>query len=209
MNSPNFKDLTGQTFGRLIVIFQAGKDRYNYALWETKCSCGNKRIVNGRDLRAGDTTSCGCAKRERIIARSTTHGLTKGGRLPLGYVSWSGAKNRCLNPNNKSFRLYGGRGITMCKRWSDSFEAFIADMGNPPSRRHSLDRFPNQDGNYEPCNCRWATAKQQSDNQRTNRILEFQGKRQNVAQWALELGIRYGTLRQRLRRSWPIERALS
>lgn len=117
-------------------------------------------------------------------------------------------KRRCYNPNAINYKDYGGRGIVMCDTWRDSFEAFYADMGEPPTPRHSIDRYPDRDGNYESGNCRWATSKEQSDNSTNTRVLSFNGLTMNVTEWARHLGIRQSTLSKRLA-EWPVERALS
>jgi hypothetical protein len=115
-------------------------------------------------------------------------------------------KNRCHNPANKDFSDYGGRGIIVCKRWRDSFENFFADMGPRPSPKHSLDRYPDNDGNYEPKNVRWATPRQQHQNTRYNRIIRFDGRQQWATAWAQELGFNPQTIAERIKRGWPAER---
>lgn len=114
---------------------------------------------------------------------------------------------RCLNPRSEKWPQYGGRGIAVCQRWQESFEAFLADMGEPPPD-HSLDRIDN-DGPYSPENCRWATNNQQARNKSTNRVLTYQGKSQTLAEWAEELGLPRNTIQTRLRLGWSVERALS
>jgi hypothetical protein len=126
-----------------------------------------------------------------------------------GYDTWRNMKSRCGNPRNARYADYGGRGITVCDRWKNSFENFIADMGLPPSPAHSIERGDNSRG-YEPGNCRWATDVEQTNNQRSNVLIEYDGKTQTIAQWARELGINYQTLRQRIQRyGWSVERAFS
>lgn len=119
---------------------------------------------------------------------------------------WLGVKQRCLNPKNPQFARYGGRGIEICERWL-SFQNFYADMGEPPGGL-TIERIDN-DGNYEPSNCRWATRREQQNNRSVNRFIEFRGQRQTVAQWADELGIHRNTLEQRLDADWAIDRALA
>jgi hypothetical protein len=116
------------------------------------------------------------------------------------YIIWAALKQRCINPKDKKFKSYGAKGISVCKRWRDSFHAFIADMGDRPSKEHSIDRFPNNDGNYEPGNCRWATRKEQARNKRNNVLVDYQGKRQCLMAWSDETGIHHATLTARLKR---------
>jgi hypothetical protein len=134
---------------------------------------------------------------------NATHGLTKS----TEYGSWCAMKARCCNPKTPHFHLYGGRGITVCDRWLNSFENFLADMGAKPSKAHSLDRIDNSRG-YEPGNCRWATGTMQCRNRRDNRVIEFGGAKRTVAEWAERLGVKYFTLMMRIRRVGA-EKALS
>lgn len=163
------KDLRGQIFGRLTVIEYVGIINGNLR-WKCKCSniiggvekCGNETVVNGRDLLARNTTSCGCYQRECNSINHMTHG--KEGTIE--YMIWSSMLQRCINKNYKQYHRYGGRGITVCDRWLNSFENFYADMGDRPEGM-SIDRRDN-DGNYEPSNCRWATKTEQSRNRCNN-----------------------------------------
>jgi hypothetical protein len=163
--------LTGLRFGRLVVKARGErKASSTQATWICQCDCGNVCTVIGQVLRLGHTQSCGCIHSEMVAARNRknkTHGLTINGITPE-YRAWSALKNRCYNKSNKDFRKYGGRGISVCQRWADSFMAFFEDMGPRPSKRHSIDRI-NNDGNYEPGNCRWATPKEQVNNRRCSR----------------------------------------
>lgn len=121
------------------------------------------------------------------------------------YRSWAAMKSRCLNPNDSSYANYGGRGIRVCVRWMD-FQAFLADMGEPPPGM-TLDRERN-DGNYEPGNCRWATKLQQQNNMRSNRLVEFEGRTHTIAEWSRKIGLPTHVIRKRLNRGWSIQTAL-
>ncbi len=155
------KDHTNKKYGRLTAICQTGI-RDGHATWEFICECGNKvvRRVSHVTGHRG-TSSCGCLPKER----ATKHGHVADGKIPSEYRIWSGIKARCLNENSSAYASYGGRGITMCDRWHDSFENFLADMGTRPSSKHSVDRIDN-DGDYSPTNCHWATATEQARNKR-------------------------------------------
>jgi hypothetical protein len=139
---------------------------------------------------------------------SVTHGHTRGHAMTPEYTAWMSMRRRCEDPRGPMFRHYGGRGISVCRRWRKSFEAFLADVGPRPSPLHSLDRIDN-DRNYEPGNVRWATRIEQASNKRTSRLIEYRGRTQTAAAWARELGILYNTVLERLKRGWPAARSLS
>lgn len=151
-------DLSGQRYGSLVGISRAAiKNKRTY--WNCRCDCGSDCVVDAGHLRSGHTTSCGCVRRATI--GNLKHGQSKS----LEYLIWNGMRQRCSNPKNSHFRYYGGRGIRVCDQWQASFENFIADMGAKPSPKHTIDRI-NNEGNYEPGNCRWATYSQQNKNRR-------------------------------------------
>lgn len=159
------KDMAGRKYGRAFVVSQAASDRTRNAMWNCLCDCGNNFTTMGKSLRNGFTKSCGCLNTEtRILMCKSraTHGRSK---KCSEYSAWLGMKARCYNPKNIKFKHYGGRGIEVCSSWMESFSNFIKDVGNKPSKFHSLDR-KKVDGNYEPGNVRWATPKEQSNNRR-------------------------------------------
>jgi hypothetical protein len=148
------------------------------------CDCGNVSIVASWNLVSGGTVSCGCYLKEISLKHSLTHGQNRKGNTSKEYRAWQAMKARCDNEKDPCYPDYGGRGIVVCERWLNSFENFFADMGKKPSVNHSLDRFPDMNGNYCPENCRWATQLQQAGNKRNNSWLEHNGKRMIQADWA-------------------------
>jgi hypothetical protein len=158
-------DMTGERFGRLRVIGRSPENNaQRRALWECVCDCGNTTVLPRKDLTTGNTRSCGCFARDWTVEKHTVHGRS---RTPE-YHAWKNMRQRCLNPNHPNYHHYGGRGVTICDQWLDSFAAFLADVGERPAPGLSLDRIDN-DGNYEPGNVRWATQSQQIRNQRPRR----------------------------------------
>lgn len=190
-------DLTGQLFGSLRAL-RRDENASGAVRWMCACVCGVEYSVAACNLKSGHCRSCGCVGRETRRAASTTHGLTR----TREYQSWNAMKSRCENSDVKEYRYYGGRGIRVCDRWRESFEAFLADMGPRPAGT-TLDRFPNGDGNYEPGNCRWATDVEQARNRRGNRIVAGA----TLAQVAETSGIARSTIKNRLARGWSVERA--
>lgn len=146
----------GMVFGRLTVLSKDGSD--DSFMWKCRCSCGRERIIYKYSLTNGVTRSCGCLRTETTISRSSRHGFCPRGKVSSTYRVWTHIKGRCFNPTDSAYANYGGRGITMCPEWEASFETFLADMGPKPPRL-TIDRV-NNDGNYEPSNCRWATPKE-------------------------------------------------
>jgi hypothetical protein len=161
-----FIDLTGHRSGRLVVLSQAAKSKGRNLRWLCLCDCGKELVCLGHNMRNGTTTSCGCYRLETTAEIRAKYLTKHGKRHTAEYYVWRGAKSRCFNPKDKAYKNYGGRGITMCAEWRNSFKAFFLSMGPRPSGKHSIDRFPNNDGNYEPGNVRWATCLQHWRKQR-------------------------------------------
>ena len=163
-------DLTGKRFGRWVVVGLSEKSAR--VKWLCVCDCGAQKEVLAFSLTSGDSKSCGCFNKQRTSEYHTTHGLSK---TPT-YRIWHGMKQRCLNPNCNGYHNYGGRGITVCASWKNSFENFLDDMGERPFLGAELDRI-NNNGNYEKSNCRWVSKKQNANNRRSNRpVMRSDGK---------------------------------
>lgn len=174
--------------------------------WLCRCECGVERVVRQDRLRSGRSKSCGCLKVRLHRVLKTTHGMN---RSPTHY-SWLNMISRCRVESFPDFHNYGGRGITVCDRWQapDGFVAFLADMGERPAGT-TLDRFPDNDGNYEPGNCRWATKKEQSRNKRASKYITYAGETLPLVEWAKRTGIPRSRLHMRLyAHDWPVAQAL-
>lgn len=204
------EDFAGRRFGRLVVVellpyAGPGKGR----LWRCQCDCGNEHTASSGNLRKGHIASCGCLYRESIGNRSRTHGK----RQSVEYRCWTHIKTRCCNPRSKSYPNYGGRGISVCPEWLSSFETFYSDMGPRPSGKDSIERIDNN-GNYEPSNCRWATSQEQRANQRQRRItyritLTHNDETLPLPEWSERTGISIDSIRARLKMGWSVEDALT
>lgn len=212
----DFKDLTGKRFGRLIVIKLIGRKNGKH-IWLCECDCGKEKLITKYDLESGATKSCGCLQKERTIAYHTKHGLSE--NCPE-YKIWSAIKDRCFNKKCKHFYNYGGRGITVCDRYKNSFEEFINNLGFRISKNYTIGRI-NNDGHYscgkcEECikngwiaNLRWETRTQQNRNHRGNKHITFDGQTKILIEWAEEMGINFDTLWNRIYRyGWSVEEAL-
>lgn len=181
-------DLTGQIFNKLTVIKRVPNDKYGGATWLCHCICGNYKPVPAGNLKRGHIKSCGCGMNK-------THGHS--GATPE-YRIWQSIKYRCNVPTSKDYKNYGGRGIVICKEWEHDFVSFYNYVGKRPSKIHSIDRYPNKNGNYEPGNVRWATPRQQAQNVRNNVVLTHDGKTMVLMEWARTLGIGQDNIRYHL-----------
>lgn len=167
--------VAGQRFGRLTTVERVGNDKDGSQRWLFKCDCGAEKIERIGNVVSRGTQSCGCLKSQNAHERNRMQRGERSPRYKHGmahtplYNIWQGIIGRCTCPSDTGFENYGARGVAVCERWRNSFEAFLADMGPRPSPKHSIDRYPNNAGNYEPGNCRWATRSEQRRNQRAAR----------------------------------------
>ena len=197
---PKFRNLTGQTFGRVIVVGFAGTtERRSY--WWCRCQCGEIGKYHHSKLLNGDQSQCRDCRYRRVAESRTTHQKS----LSTEYSTWNSMHTRCTNPRNKSYADYGGRGISVCERWR-SFENFLADMGPRPSREHSIDRIDNN-GNYCPENCRWSTRQEQCKNRRSTVFVFAFGETKTVTEWSMDgrCAVSRLCLGERIRKGWNAE----
>ncbi len=184
--------MIGKRYERLTVVIATMSGKYGRK-FVCRCDCGVEVIATVAHLNAGRVRSCGCLKRDRSSEAHLTHGGT-GTRT---YNIWQNVRQRCENPRYPRYSDYGGRGIAVCDRWK-RFENFLADMGEAPSDK-SIDRWPDNNGNYEPDNCRWATRVEQANNKRNNRLITQDGVTKTLTQWLRDLGISKAGAQYRLR----------
>lgn len=195
-----FKDITGQRFGRLTAIKRIeGK---NPTYWLCECDCGNRKEIQLNNLTTGNSKSCGCLSKEHHVIKHNASNT----RL---YNIYLAIKNRCLLKSCSNYKRYGGRGIKVCQEWIDNFENFREwSISNGYNDQLSIDRIDNN-GNYCPENCRWTTVKEQANNRKSNVILTYNGISQTIMQWSEEINIPYMTLRARIERGWSVQKALT
>lgn len=199
-------DLSGRRFGRLIVI-SASYMKSNKRFYTVKCDCGNIKEARADSLLSNHTTSCGCYHKEassiRLTKRLTKHGLWG---IPE-YHSWNSMIDRCQNPNNPQYKDYGGRGIIITDRWrgEHGFENFIEDMGFRPFPKHSIDRYPDNNGNYFKENCRWATEEQQKRNTRRNKWFILRGERILQKDLISRYNMTLSALKKRISKGYAVE----
>ena len=196
-------DMTGRRYGRLTVI-KLDHRIERKAYWECLCDCGNVLVVRNCALTSGNTKSCGCLNNELRLERNFTHRMSD----TITYESWQCARVRATNPNRNTSHRYFNRGIRMCDRWINSFENFYEDMGDRPSLKYSLDRI-NNDGNYEPGNCRWATMTQQANNASRTVRYTVGGKIFTRHDLCLMYGINPSTFRSRIDKGWSVDKVIS
>lgn len=192
-----FIDINGQRFGRLRVIERAPNDKNKLTMWHCLCDCGTAITTRSQDLRRGVSRSCGCLKVEELNARSHKHGMV--GTRP--YRIWKNMKTRCYNSRTKAYADYGGRGITVCERWKNSFENFWADMRPSYAPGLEIDRKDSK-GNYCPENCRWVSKTVQNRNTRANHFVDSPLGRMTIAELSERSGLDYGTLKRRVYKGW-------
>lgn len=204
---PKLIDVTGQRFNYLTAlrrVFNSGHAVGTY--WECLCDCGMIRVIDSADLRTGHTKSCGCKKGELVVKAQIKHGYNRRSNVSKTFTAWADMHYRCKNTKLKSYKDYGGRGITVHKDW-EIFENFLADMGESP-KGSLLDRIDNN-GNYCKENCRWATPKVSANNRRDNRLIEFNGLKLSAYDWARKTGINRSTIVVRLHKGWSVEKTLT
>jgi hypothetical protein len=199
MNRPTPK--IGDKYGMLTITGVAGRDKWRSTIVNTKCACGGEKTTLFKLLLRGDTRSCGCIK---TLGNNRSHGKCN---TPV-YRCYRNMLNRCYFKKSKSYQHYGARGITVCKRWRDSFENFLEDMGEPPNGM-TLERI-NNDLGYSKENCIWATRKQQTKNRRNAVNICHKGKTMSLSEWSEKLGLKYRTLRARIfELKWSLDKALT
>jgi hypothetical protein len=208
------KDLTGRRFGRLVAI-KSEKTRTGRGGWRCKCDCGAENVVTTGNLIKGNSTSCGCLRNEQSADRKRKHGMCGSQK----YRAWRNMISRCTIPSATHYPRYGGRGITVCRRWRESIVDFYADMGPKPTPKHTIDRIDN-DGNYScgkcedcianswPLNCRWATQKEQRRNTSSFQLLEIAGESKCLTDWCAQYNVNLRTAACRLSHGRSIEQAL-
>lgn len=198
-------DLTGKKFGKLTVIKKNGSSRNYISMWLCRCECGNEVVIRSDHLRNGSSKSCGCFQREKSKEANTKHGCC----YERVYNSWRGMKERCYNEKNSEYKHYGGKGVKVCSEWQEFIPFYQWALANGYAENLTIDRIDN-DGNYEPSNCRWATNKEQQNNKSNNRLITYKGETKTLAQWAETTGIAYYTLWHRINKyHWSIEEAFT
>lgn len=203
------KDLTGKRFNRFLVLRRVenkiSPKGQSTTMWLCKCDCGIETKVTGSGLKSGQSKSCGCFVKDFPI--NYKHGYAYSNKKKPEYKTWAGMTQRCLNTRDKRYKDYGGRGIKVCNEWQgkDGFSNFLSDMGTKPTLSHSLDRIDN-DKDYTKENCKWSTPKEQANNRRSNRILEYSGETKTATEWANLFNIRPTLIIQWLKYKWSVDK---
>lgn len=202
MKKLNIQEYIGKKYGRLTILKESGFVQYSKTKMRKvlcKCDCGKEKEIDLNSIKRGKSTSCGCFNKEFAKQNSTKHGMSMlytGVKHP-DYCIWTKLKSRCLNPKDKSYKHYGGRGIKICDRWLNSFENFINDLGWRPSKKYSLERIDyNKD--YCPENCKWILKSEQSKNSRRVKLVEYQGYFHCLTDLCKQLNLPYSTMRHRV-----------
>jgi len=204
-SSKKFINLSGMVFSRLTVLGYHGSVS-GRSYWTCKCECGIIKPIRGTHLSGGLTVSCGCYNYDKSF--ESKHGHAKGGTVSRTYSTWCGMNARCYNVNDRFYNDYGSRGIKVCDRWRHDFKAFLSDMGEKP-KGTTIDRYPDNDGDYCPENCRWATPSEQANNRRSNNVIVVNGESKTIAQWAKGSGLSPYSIRRRIYRlGWTAEKAV-
>ncbi len=183
-------DILGKKYNKLLVIERTSLTRNRAILWRCICDCGNEKLCRSADLRIGSVKSCGCVGTNYAKGDKNIRRINK---------IWNGMLRRCYNPSTISFHLWGGSGVRVCDEWKTDFMEFAKwSLANGYAPKLTIDRYPNQNGDYSPENCRWATMKEQGNNRRGNIVIEYQGQKKTISEWAELKGIPYFRLAQRI-----------
>ncbi len=201
---PKLIDLTGKKFGRLTVLGRTKNSKKRYVEWKCRCECGAITVVQGGNLKNGATKSCGCLANILSKKRKLIHGMS----YTPEYIIWNNMKNRCLNPKDKNYKNYGGRGIKIYPEWIESFQTFLDYVGLRPTPKHMIERIDNNKG-YFPGNVTWALRKEQNNNKRNNHPITIGKITLNICQWGRKMGIDPTIISVRINRlGWPPEKAV-
>jgi hypothetical protein len=193
----------GDIVGDWTVLEFSDRGKYKY-YWRCRCKCGTVKDVQQTHLGSGKSTKCSKCSNHGVSNGRYSHGMAN----TRVYKIWADMIGRCNRPSNSAYADYGGRGITVCDSWVNSFESFYADMGDPPTPKHSIDRRE-VNGDYEPSNCRWATMTEQARNRRNNKILTYEGQSLCLTEWSEKTGISFAALQSRIDRGWSVKESLT
>jgi len=202
----------GDRFGRLTVYWRSDRKGAGWHFWwDCVCDCGNEKQVSDNKLKSGEVKSCGCLRREACSAigkTNRTHGEGVHGQETPEFRAWISMVSRTTNPSDPRWRYYGARGVKVDSRWIGSYETFLADVGRRPSDKHSIDRYPDPNGNYEPRNVRWATPKQQARNRRVNQVLTIGSESHCYSEWEEIKNLPKHIISKRISQGWPLNEEL-